>query len=335
LVRYLNNELYLQFIDKKPMQKIVTLTLNPSVDTSTNFSGLVAEQKLRCQNPRFDAGGGGINVSKAIKKLGGNSTALFLAGGLTGTHFTNLVEELKLDFEKVAISGETRQNFTCLDESSNAQYRFTFTGPTISENEAQALLDKIESHNPKYIVASGSLPTGIASNFYAKVAQIANKLGSRFVLDTSNDELRQAMNEGIYLMKPNISELAKLVGVENLALNEVDDAAKSIIAKGSCQIVVVSLGPQGAIYTTKEKCEHVPAPVVNKKSTVGAGDSMVGGMTFALQNGESVLDAVKLGIACGTAATMNEGTQLFREADVKKLLRWLNVYGEKYSIKLN
>ncbi len=315
------------------MKKILTLTLNPSVDVSTNFSGLVAEQKLRCENPRYDAGGGGINVSKAIKKLGGNTEAIFLAGGLIGQKFTELVKEFGIIFDKIEILGETRQNFTSVDVSTNAQYRFTFTGPEITENEATKFLEKIEKSDADFIVASGSLPIGIPTDFYAKVAKIANKKGAKFILDTSNDALKSACDEGIFLMKPNISELAKLIGVKDLAIDEVDDAAKQMIAKGSCEVIVVSLGPQGAIYATKDACEHIPAPIVPKKTTVGAGDSMVGGMAFAFSQGMNVREAVKLGIACGSAATLNEGTQLFKIEDVHKLQRWLDMFADKFSIK--
>jgi 6-phosphofructokinase 2 len=166
----------------------------------------------------------------------------------------------------------------------------------------------------------------LGDDFYEKVAAVSRKIGSKLVIDTSGEPLKRAIDEGVYLLKPNVGELAKMVGVEALEIDEVDEAAREIIAKGGCEIVVVSLGPQGAVLVTKDICEHIPAPSVTKKSTVGAGDSMVGGMVWALSEGKSVQEMLRWGVACGSAATMNEGTQLFKTEDAKRLFVWLQKY---------
>ena len=303
--------------------KIVTLTVNPTIDKSTKFSGLVAEQKIRCEAPQFDAGGGGINVSKAIIRLGGKSLAVFTAGGPSGELLQDLVKQENIDYQIVSTKNWTRENFIAVDSLTNAQYRFGMPGAEILPDEANQILKNIEQLKPDYLVASGSISAGLGDDFYEKVAAVSRKIGSKLIIDTSGEPLKQAVDEGVFLLKPNVSELAMLVGVSTLEIDEVDEAAREIIGKGGCEIVVISLGPQGAVLVTKDICEHIPAPSVKKKSTVGAGDSMVGGMVWALSEGKNLHEMIRLGVACGSAATMNEGTQLFKKDDAMRLFAWL------------
>jgi 6-phosphofructokinase 2 len=306
--------------------KIITLTVNPAVDKSTKFSGLVAEQKIRCESPHFDAGGGGINVSKAIARLGGKSKAVFTSGGPTGDLLQELVANENIDYQALTTKNWTRENFIAVDILTNSQYRFGMPGAEILPEEAAEILKQIEALKPDFLVASGSLSAGLGDDFYEKVAAISRKIGSKLIIDTSGEPLKRAIDEGVYLLKPNVGELAKLVGAEVLEIDQVDEAAREIIAKGGCEIVVVSLGPQGAVLVTKNTHEHIPAPPVQKKSTVGAGDSMVGGMVWALSEGKTLPEMIRWGVACGSAATMNEGTQLFKIEDAKRLFEWLKKY---------
>ncbi|HKO77633.1 MAG TPA: 1-phosphofructokinase family hexose kinase, partial [Flavobacterium sp.] len=276
---------------------IVTLTVNPALDKSTHFKGLIAEQKIRCSEPRFDAGGGGINVSKAISRLGGNSLAVFTSGGPLGKMLEELVAKESIDFQAIPIQTWTRESFVAVDDNTNSQYRFGFTGGEITDDEEQAVLDAISNLKPKFLVASGSLNEGLTSDFYQKVAEIAKKSDSKLIIDTSGEALKKVLETGAYLIKPNVGELAKLIGVERLEMEEVNEAAKQIIAKGGAEIVVVSLGPQGAVLVTKDNYEFVPAPNVAKKSTVGAGDSMVGGMVWALSQNKSLKEVIRWGVA--------------------------------------
>lgn len=310
--------------------KIVTLTINPAIDKSTKFSGLIAEQKIRCEEPRFDAGGGGINVSKAIARLGGKSLSVFTAGGASGQLLEDLVVKESIDYQVVKTKNWTREGFIAVDTTTNSQYRFGMPGAELSREESDEILLKIEQLQPEFLVASGSLSPKIGDDFYEKVAAVSRKIGSKLIIDTSGEPLKRAIDEGVFLLKPNVSELAKLVGAETLEMDEVDDAARDIISKGGCEIVVVSLGPQGAMLVTKDFCEHIPAPPVQKKSTVGAGDSMVGGMVWALSTGKTLQEMLRWGVACGSAATMNEGTQLFKNEDAQKLYGWLQNYSKKY-----
>ena len=302
---------------------IVTLTVNPALDKSSHFKGLVPEQKIRCETPRFDAGGGGINVSKAISRLDGVSKAIFTSGGATGEKLKELIETEKIPFETIPIHSWTRESFVAVDDNTNLQYRFGFTGAAINESEKAAIVAVIEKLKCKYLVISGSLNEGLPPDFYNQIAEIAKASKIKVVVDAYGEALSNVLEAGVYMIKPNVGELAKLVGVERLEMEEVNQAAKKIIAKGGAEIVVVSLGPQGAVLVTKDAYEFVPAPNVVKRSTVGAGDSMVGGMVWALSQNKSLKEVIRWGVACGSAATMNEGTQLFKFEDAKRLFEWL------------
>ena len=302
-------------------QQIVTLTINPSLDKSTHFTGLIAEQKIRCEKPRYDAGGGGINVSKAIAKLGGKSTCIFTSGGSSGEMLEDLIAKEKLESNVIKTKNWTRENFIAFENKTKAQYRFGFPGNEFSEDEKDKILQTIKELKTDYLVISGSLNEGVATDFYQKIAKIAKESSIKVIVDTSGEALKKVLETGVYLIKPNIGELAKLIGVERLELPEVEKAAKKLIKDNSAEIVVVSLGADGAILVTKEETHLVKAPKVEKKSTVGAGDSMVGGMVWALSQNKTLKEVIQIGVCCGTAATMNEGTQLFKVEDVMKLLQ--------------
>lgn len=298
---------------------IVTLTLNPSLDKSTHFSKLVPEQKIRCEKPRYDAGGGGINVSKAILKLGLKSTCIYTSGGSPGEMLEQLIREAGIESIAVKTANWTRENFIAFEHASQSQYRFGFPGNELSKEEKNKIIQIVETITADYLVISGSLNEGLPTDFYQKIAEIAQSSGIKVIVDTSGAPLQKVLETGVYLIKPNIGELAKLVGAPHLELPEVERAAKSLIEKGGAQIVVVSLGAEGALLVSKDVVEFVAAPKVEKKSTVGAGDSMVGGMVWALSQNKPLKEVLQWGVSCGTAATMNEGTQLFKVEDVRRL----------------
>lgn len=318
---------------KRLFVKIVTLTLNPALDKSTVTERLVPEQKLRCAPMQIDAGGGGINVSKGIQKLGGQSIAVFPVGGQNGQVLQHLLAGKQIETRIVQVPGETRENISVTEQGTNFQYRFTMPGLEIPVSAADECLTIIEQIKPEYLVASGSLPPGLSPAYLEKVAAFAKGIQTRFILDTSGEALKAAADEGLFLLKPNLAELSFLVGVEELEMQDVDDAAKQIIDQGKCEIVVVSLGAQGALLVTKKEVKHIPAPPVQKKTTVGAGDSMVAGMVWALHQGKSPREMAQLGVACGSAATLNQGTELFHQKDVDRLLNWIRQYGDRFRIQ--
>lgn len=307
------------------MSLIITVTFNPALDKSCSVEKLVPEQKLECTGVKSEPGGGGINVSRGLRRLGTSSQAVFPIGGEAGQ---TLLESLRLEgiqCKPVMVKNSTRENLIVLESSSGKEFRFGMPGPKLYLNEEKDILTVVKrlSKGSGYIVASGSVPPGSDYDIFARVAFIANKTGFRFIADTSGQALKEVVDEGVYLLKPNLRELSQLAGVESLDRKLIDDAARELIGKGKCEVVVVSLGADGAYLVTQDISEHFEAPQVKKLSTVGAGDSMVAGMIHALSKGENIHHVVRMGIACGTAATMNQGSELFKKNDAESLFRRL------------
>lgn len=302
------------------MKKIITITLNPALDKTISVEQLLPEKKLRSKYAQVEPGGGGINVSRAMHKLGGSTEAVYLSGGYTGKHFEELLVKEGVISVPLPIKGETRENFVVVDDSANKQYRFGMEGPAVTEAEWQQALKYIsEQQNISYIVASGSLPPGVPTDVFAKLAVIAKQKNARLIVDTSGAALKDAVDEGLFLIKPNLDELSNLYGKEKLGKEEILAAARSIIQKGGCEVMVVSMGKDGAMLITKDKQWELKPPDVTVHSTVGAGDSMVGGMLMALSKEWSFEDVLYYGIAAGTAATMNHGTELCKKEDTERL----------------
>lgn len=303
------------------MKTILTFTLNPTVDKSTSIDRVMPEHKLRCTNPEYEPGGGGINVSRAIKRLKGESAALYTMGGLTGRLLESLLQREGLVHNAVPIREWTRESLAVFETSTKLQYRFNTEGPALQEDEWRLCLDKVSGADPKpdYIVGSGALPPGVPDDFYAALARIGRERGARVIIDTSGDPLRLALEGQVFMIKPNIRELNVLVGRELKDEAEQESVVMDIIGRAQSEIVVVSLGAAGVLLATARGVTRLRAPVVPIHSKVGAGDSMVGAITLRLALGHSILDAVRYGVAAGAAAGMTPGTQLCSFEDTERL----------------
>jgi len=300
--------------------QIVTLTMNPALDIATATEHVRAEHKLRCEAPRYDPGGGGINVARAVHALGGDARAIFPAGGAAGEMIRHLLQQEDVAYEAIAVSGFTRESLAVDERRTGKQYRFLLPGPAISQQDQERCLAALSRAAPEadYIVASGSLPLGVPDAFYARVTELAQRRGKRFVLDTSGAALKQA-GHGIYLLKPSLRELAELSGRGIRNERDEEEAARELIAEGRSEIVVVSLGARGALVATGGESARLPAIATQAKSTVGAGDSLLAGIVLGLCRGLALRDAVRFGIAAGTAALLGPGTQLCRRDDVERM----------------
>ena len=304
------------------MPSICTLTFSPCIDKSTSVPELIPEKKLKCTEPKLEPGGGGINVARAIKKLGGDAVAVYPGGGYTGKAFTKLLKDEKVKTIVIESKNETRENIIVFEEKSGKQFRFGMPGTSLSKNEWRKCLQAISnSKGIEFIVASGSLPPGVPGNIYAQLAVIAKKKNAKLVLDTCGEALLHAAEEGVYLLKPNLAELCFLAGKSYLAENEIAPAAMKIIEKGNCEILVVSMGDKGAMMVTKNSIKIVVPPPVEIKSTVGAGDSMVAGIVYTLSQGKNPETAFLYGVASGTAATLHPGTELCSKKATDKLFK--------------
>nr|WP_294791683.1 1-phosphofructokinase family hexose kinase [uncultured Mucilaginibacter sp.] len=309
------------------MKHIVTVTFNPAVDKSTTVEKLVPTHKMKASEPVYHAGGGGVNVARALKMLGLPATAVYFEGGNTGEFFSCLLTEEGVDIEPVKTQGATRENFIVNELSTNRQFRFGLPGPFISAAELDEMLDKI-SGIPQidYLVISGSVPPTIPITIFKNLKAIADEKKAKLVVDTSGGALSSALSSGVYLIKPSLSEMAELAGKEKLEIPEAIEAAKQMIALGQCSIVVLSLGSDGAMMITDEFTLQVAAPPVQVLSTVGAGDSMLAGILFALANDKGLSTALEYGVACGTSATTKHGTSLCEKDMVEELFEKISTH---------
>lgn len=303
------------------MNHILTLTMNPALDASSFVENVFPEHKLRCGPVRHYPGGGGINVARAIKKLGGEALALHCCGGATGGMLRTLLAAEGVSEQPIEIGGETRESLTVLESATGQQYRFVLPGPTLSEAEWQRALDAVRAVEPRpaFVVASGSLPPGVPVDFYAHLARLVREQGGHLILDTSGPALPAAVREGVFLIKPSLRELRTFAEGDLEHEEEQERAAMQIVGTGGCEAVVVSLGAGGVLLASPQGCERMRSPTVAVRSKVGAGDSMVAGIALFLARGRSLRDAVRFGVAAGAAAVMNAGTELCHHADAERL----------------
>ncbi len=307
------------------MPAIVTLTMNPALDVATATDSIVPSIKLRCDAPRYDPGGGGINVARAVHMLGGDAVAVFPVGGASGQMIQGLLGHEHVPQIGVPVPGITRESLAVVERQSGRQYRFLLPGPPLAASDQERILAALAAHlgAAAYVVASGSLPPGVACDFYARVGELAGRRDARFVLDSSGEALTGAGN-GIYLIKASARELEQLHGATIVGEAAQEAAASAIVAGGRCEVLVVSLGADGALLATAQGCQRFPAPQVAALSSIGAGDSMLAGILVSLQRGWPLAEAVRFGVAAGAAALLHHGTELCRREDAERLYRELD-----------
>ena len=305
------------------MLDVVTLTLNPSVDLSLSVERLVDTVKLRCSQPQKDAGGGGINVARVLKRLGSTCLAMYLAGGSVGDRLADLLDAERVARMRIAVAGETRENVTVRETSTLREYRFVMPGPTIAEREWRRCLEALEAIAPlpRYVVASGSLPPGVPTDFYARIARWAHQHDVRMAVDASGEALAAALEIGVFLVKPSLDELRGLVGAPLATLAEQREAAQVLVHRGRAHKVALSIGSQGAVLATTDGAVELPAVPVPVASAVGAGDSFLAAMLWALDHEASSEEALRYAIAAGSAAVLKPGTALCDPADLIRLYR--------------
>jgi 6-phosphofructokinase 2 len=299
---------------------IVTVTLNPALDLSALTSIVSPHHKLRCSPPRFDAGGGGINVSRVCQRLGVDSVAIAPVGGSFGRQLAVLLEQDGINTSLIPIKANTRLSVTVTEEEQGDDYRFVFPGPELHDIEVDALLGMVESEaaTGATVVVSGSFPPGRGEELLT--ALVARTTGSRLIIDTSGPALRAAVQQPAFLVKPSARELAQVVGRELTTEVDIEEAADEVIAAGPVEALLVSIGAGGAVLRTREGAARFRAPTVRVNSTVGAGDSLVAGIVVGLSRGMDLPGAVALGVAAGTATCLSPGTNLCEPSDIDRLL---------------
>jgi 6-phosphofructokinase 2 len=304
------------------MLNIATLTLNPTIDVAYEVDRVFPTHKMRTAHEYHNPGGGGINVARVFVRLGGNARCWYMSGGATGVALDGLLDRHQLVHTRLPIAGETRVSTSVLERASGKEYRFVPPGPTVATAEWQAALDRLAQVECDYLVASGSLPPGAPDDFYARLTRLVAPRGIRLVLDSSGAALREGLAGGdVFLVKPSRGELRQLVGADLPDEAAIAAAAREIVASGRARNVAVTLGHEGAILATQEGVLALPAIPIEARSAVGAGDSFVAGMVYALASGWAVEAAFRHGLAAGAAAVLTPGTDLARADDIARLYR--------------
>ena len=299
---------------------ILTLTLNPALDISTTVDHVETSHKLRCGPAQYDAGGGGINVSRAIMKLGGRSKALTAVGGSTGILFKSLLANEGIDTAWFELEALTRQSFVAYEQESGKQFRFVLPGPHWTEQEADAFLNFLEKmladagSTIPFLVVSGSVPPGVPDNYHQQIAAVANRFGIRLALDTSGNALQKAALHNHY--PPHIwvmdhDEATQLAGHALPDFDALAAFAAELRSHTHANIIVLSLPEGGTVAISDDKPIRVMPPKVEEVvSTVGAGDSFMAGLTMQYSSGKSLFEACAYAVAAAASAVTTPATDL-------------------------
>ncbi|MCB2116248.1 MAG: 1-phosphofructokinase family hexose kinase [Rhodobacteraceae bacterium] len=303
---------------------ILTVTLNPALDLATSADEVRAGPKLRCEAPRADAGGGGINVSRVIHRLRGESTAFVALAGPTGDRVEALMRKERLSVERHEAPAETRQSLSVTDRSTGRQFRFVMPGPAWTKAAARALGDAIVRAAPAggYVVLSGSLPPGIAPDLPAQMARRIAPAGGRLILDTSGETLSRAAatRHPAHVLRMDEAEAEALAGARLPSRRDSADFAESLVRRGAARVVVIARGAEGSVLVTAEGRWFAEAADVPVASKIGAGDSFLAAFTLALARGRALPRALQEGMAAASATVMTEATELCHAADVRRLI---------------
>jgi len=296
---------------------IRTITLNPAVDKTVEIDNFKVGNVNRVSTQRVDAGGKGINVSKVIKSLGGESKALGLLAGRNGQFIKSYLDSIEIDNKFIFVNGETRTNIKVIDKINGTNTDINEPGTFIPEEDLQkvelSIFDNLSKDS--IVIFSGSVPQGIPKSIYGKWINKAKGLGIKTVLDADGELLKEGIEAGPYMVKPNIHELEKFFNKKLESTEAVIEAAKSLLNYGINE-VVVSLGEDGALFINKEEIILAHGLSVQVKSTVGAGDSMVAALAYSMEKGLKLEETVILSVATSAANVMTSGTQ---PADINEI----------------
>ncbi len=309
------------------MTQILTITLNPALDLSSDAPRVVPGPKLRMSEPVVEPGGGGINVARAIRELGGEAQAVVALGGLTGARIKALLAEAAIDLVTMPVPGETRQSLSVTDRSDAQQYRFVMPGPVWTEDLAQRMLDTLAetAGNAALVVLSGSQPPGLDEGFPQALARRLKGVSARLVVDTSGPALTRLAtapepDTAPYCLRMDQAESEEQAG---RPLPDAADSlafAEELVARGAARVVVLARGAEGSVLAGEGQRLSCRPPRVPVVSTVGAGDSFTGAFVLALARGAGLPEALQQATAAAAAAVMTPSTRLCRREDAERLI---------------
>jgi 1-phosphofructokinase family hexose kinase len=291
------------------MSQIYTITLNPAVDRELTVPVINYNQVLRSKTQNVDFGGKGFNVSRMLKALGADSTSLGFVGGKSGELLKDGLRSLGIQTDFVWISGETRTNISIKSHENDHYIKVNEPGPTITKEEQEALVEKISQlcQSGDWWIIAGSLPPGIPTDYYAQLINILQSKNAKVVFDASGKPFTTGCLAQPYLVKPNDIELHEMTGLPVDTTDQIIKAANKLQEMG-IEITVVSLGDKGALLLSQNENWLAKSPPIQEKNPIGAGDSLVGGMVYALSKGYPLSEALCWGVASGAAAASLSGT---------------------------
>lgn len=300
---------------------IVTVTLNPAVDQTLVVPKFVAGDTIRVRASRFDPGGKGINVSRVIRELGGESVAMGFAPGGLGRYIEQSLESLGVETDFIHTRGETRTNITLLDESRHITTILSDPGPETDAVYVAELRRKLRRRlRPgDWLVLAGSIPPPLTAKVYADIIHEAVEAGVHTVLDADGAALEAGAGALPEIVKGNRRELERLLGRHLDDEESTLNAARDVQATG-VSTVVVTRGREGAVATSAGHCLRGVAPRVRSVSAVGSGDALLAAIVLTLSRGGEIGDALRVGVAAGTATVLTPGTQLCRRREVDILM---------------
>jgi len=299
---------------------VLTVTLNPALDISMSVDQLVPDRKLRADGCRREAGGGGVNVARVLHRLGAPCVSFVVAGGPVGAELVERMRNEGLTVVDFPIEADTRESVAITETLTDRQYRISVPGPHVNDVDGlrRSILEAVGA--ARVVVLSGSVPPGVPQDFLVSTID-ALRPGTATIVDTSGPALASVARHSAAIIKPSQRELADLVGWEPTTPEQIEQAVSEVITRGRVRAVVASRGPSGALLATRDATARwFRPPAVRPVSTVGAGDSMVAGIAAALAEGQDLDDAVRLGVAAGTAAVLTPGSELCDPADVARFV---------------
>lgn len=304
---------------------VATLTLNPAVDVTYEIGCLICNQKVRARATRFDPGGNGVNVGRALKRLGIVASNFCVLAGETGLLLERLLERHLDNPVYVWVEGETRINATILEQETGVQYEVVGQGPCVSQAQLESLQERFVGQvKNSYGVVTGSVPPGVANDAYAVFVRRIHSQGGRAVLDAHGELLKKGIEAGPFLVKPNRYELEQLTGRALPDLPSVLAQARAILAYG-VTYVCASLGEEGALLVGQEVSLMATAPKVAVRSSVGAGDSLVAGLVAGFVQGLALPEILRLAVAASAGTVSQPGTELFLAEQLPTLLEQVQV----------
>ena len=304
---------------------ITTICMNPCFDKTLDIDTLKPGQVNRIRQARIDLGGNGINVARVAHRLGLDVQCIGLIGRDGATELTDLMDAENLKHSFLEIPGHVRMNTKIYSRDGQGVTELNEPGIAVTSEILDDFfrLTKEKTSDSEYVVITGSLPPGCPEGTYRNLMSALN--GKKCILDTEGKELEIAAKESHpFLIKPNLREMEATFGIELRTMRTIRDAALLFIRLG-VEHAVVSMGEMGAMYVSAEKTLFSPALRVEVKSTVGAGDAMIGGMLLGIEKEGSVEGALRYGVAAGAASVMTEGTQTIVPSDFERLLEQVRI----------